>query len=53
MFERHSLKAKKRVTRGNGGYNLIKYVRCHHHTRYEATMCPAQILTSQPSNTIF
>jgi hypothetical protein len=37
---------------GNGECNLIKYVRCHHHTRYEATMCSAQILTSQPSNTI-
>jgi hypothetical protein len=44
---------QKRVTKarkasGNGEYNLIKYVRCHHHTRYEATMCPAQILASQP-----
>ena len=40
-------KAKKRVTKnsylkkqrkasGNGEYNLIKYVGCHHHTRYEA-----------------
>jgi hypothetical protein len=34
---------------GNGEYNFIKYVRCHHHTRYEATMCRAQILASQPS----
>ena len=44
---------KQRKASGNGEYNLIKYVRCHHHTRYEATMCPAQILTSQPSNTTF
>jgi hypothetical protein len=33
---------------GNGEYNLIKYVRCLHHTR-----CPVQILTFQPSNTDF
>jgi hypothetical protein len=43
---------KQRKASGNGEYNLIKYVGCHHHTRCEATMCPAQILTSQPSNTI-
>ena len=36
---------------GNGEYNLIKYVRCHHHN--VSTMCPAQILTTQPINTIF
>jgi hypothetical protein len=39
---------QKRVTKarkasGKGEYNWIKYVRCHHHTRYEATMCPAHI----------
>ena len=44
MFEKHSLKVD--------GYTAI-VPRCHHHTRYEATMCPAQILTSQPSNTTF
>jgi hypothetical protein len=44
---------KQRKACGNGEYNLIKYVRCHHHTRYEATTYPAQILESQPSNTIF
>jgi hypothetical protein len=44
---------KQRKASGNGEYNLVKFVRCHRHTRYEATMCPAQILTSQPSNTIF
>jgi hypothetical protein len=44
---------KQRKASGNGAYNLIKYVRCHHHTRCEATMCPVQILTSQPSNTDF
>ena len=44
---------KQRKANGNGQFNLLKYVRCHYHTRYEATMCPAQILTSQPSNTIF
>jgi hypothetical protein len=43
---------KQRKANGNGEYNLVKFVRCHRHTRYEATMCPAQILTSQPSNTI-
>jgi hypothetical protein len=67
MFERHSLKSgrvfcnrsnlqtelpKGRKASGNGEYNLIKYIRRHHHTRYEATMCPARILASQPSNTI-
>jgi hypothetical protein len=41
---------KQRKTSGNGEYNLVKFVRCHRHTRYEATMCPAQILASQPSN---
>ena len=40
---------KARKASGNGEYTLIKYFRCHHHTRYEATMCPAQILASQPS----
>jgi hypothetical protein len=25
---------KQRKASGNGEYNLIKYVRCHHHTRY-------------------
>jgi hypothetical protein len=36
---------KQRKASGNGEiYNLIKYVRCDHHTRYEATMCLAQIL---------
>jgi hypothetical protein len=44
---------KQRKASGNGEYNLIKYVGCHHHIRYEATMCPALILASQPSNTIF
>jgi hypothetical protein len=37
---------KQRKASGNGEYNLIKYVRCHHHTWYEATTCPAQILAS-------
>ena len=42
---------KQRKASGNGEiYNLIKYVRCDHHTRYEATMCPAQILASEPTN---
>lgn len=40
---------KARKASGNGEYTLIKYFRCHHHTRYEATMCPAQILSSKPS----
>jgi hypothetical protein len=31
---------KQRKAR-NGEYNLIKYARCHRHTRCEATMCPA------------
>jgi hypothetical protein len=26
---------KQRKASGNGEYNLIKYVRCHHHTRCE------------------
>jgi hypothetical protein len=42
----------KRKESGNGEYNLIKYVRDHHHTRYEATMRSAHILASHPSNTI-
>jgi hypothetical protein len=43
---------KQRKASGNGEiYNLKKYVRsCDHHTRYEATMCPAQILASEPTN---
>ena len=53
LWNYKKLLQKQRKASGNGEYNLIKYVRCHHHTRYEATMCPAQILTSQPSNTTF
>ena len=61
VFWNRSEKRTKTVTKtkkskweiGNGEYNLIKYVRCLHHTRCEATMCPVQILTFQPSNTDF
>ena len=30
---------KQRKASGNGEYNLIKYVRCHHHTRYMKPQC--------------
>ena len=38
---------KRRQARGKGGYILTKYYRCHHNTRYEATMCLAEILASK------
>ena len=53
-YKKHAQLHKQRKSSGNGEYNLlIKYVKCHQHTRYEATMCSPQILTSQKSNTIF
>ena len=37
---------KQRKASGNGEYNIIKYVRYHHHTRYMKAQCvrtcPAQ-----------
>jgi hypothetical protein len=39
---------KARKGSRNGEYTLMKCFRCHNHTRYEATMFPAQILASQP-----
>jgi cupin superfamily acireductone dioxygenase involved in methionine salvage len=41
---------KARKASGNGEYTLIKYFRCHYHTRYEATMCLAQILAFNQAN---
>jgi ribosomal protein S17 len=41
--------SKSRKASGKGEYTLVKYFRCHHHTRYEGTKCPAQVLASKPS----
>jgi hypothetical protein len=56
FIQNYGIKSKEtlRVTKprkacGNAEYTLIKYFRCHHNTRHEATMCPAQVLASQPS----
>ena len=40
---------KRREASEKGEYILTKYYRCHHNTRYEPTMCPAEILASKPA----